>query len=428
MNSYGGNTIFRALMGISLLAAQVGLAQKFHVLHIFNDVDGAYPLSTMVLDRDANLYGTTFAGGGIGGPCGDGCGTVFKLAQLGSAWVLTPLHLFMGFNDGGGPQQGVVFGPDGALYGTTAGSGSVPPYFGGSPGHGTVYRLVPPEVPCGNASCFWRKDTLYRFRGAPDGGEPGYGYGGQLVFDQAGNIFGTTPYGGITGPPCNDGFGCGVVYELSPSGNQWNESIIHAFSGGATDGRQPNTGITLDLRGNLYGTTEYGGLYRSGNAYEVVHAGSGWVQNTIYNFADYPGGGTLAIDHFGNLFSTAGEDSYVYELSQAGSGWTLNVLYSFGGGGYLLANGSLVMDPSGNLYGTTYDGGLGGGNVFKLTPIVGGWTYTDLHDFQGADGLFPAAGVTLDASGNIYGTTLEGGNMSDCHQAGCGVIWEITPN
>jgi len=424
--SVGTAWVWTALI-IFGLESQLAYAQSFQVLHTFTSVDGANPVSSLTVDRAGNLYGTTVAGGRFGGICGiDGCGTVFRLVPDGAGWVLMPLHFFRGGADGDYANQGVVLGSDGDLYGTTVGGGA-PPNSGGIGGAGTIYRLTPSATPCTTTSCFWQENILYRFTGGADGRNPGYGYGGKLTFDQLGNIYGTTPYGGITGPPCNDAFGCGVVYELTPSGDRWAESVVWAFSG-STDGRQPVTGITVGQQNNLYGMTEYGGLYQTGDAYQIAHAGSGWAETTIYNFADYPGAGDLLIDRLGDLYSTAGEDSFVFKLSPGNDGWTLVTLYSFGGGGYLLANGDLTMDEAGNLYGTTYNGGTGGGNVFKLEPAIGGWIYTDLHDFSGSDGLFPFAGVTLDAQGNIFGTTAYGGKLSECHESGCGTVWEITSN
>jgi hypothetical protein len=263
--------------------------------------------------------------------------------------------------------------------------------------------------------------VLHRFLTFADGDNPS---NGNLIFDTEGNIYGTTEYGG---PSCVGDNPCGVVYELIRSAGSWTEKALYSFTGGS-DGNLPLSGVIFDPQGNLYGETEYGGLGGEGNAYELTPSPSGWIENTIYSFGPYPSGG-LTIDRQGNLYGTVCCDGGVFELSSFNGNWVLNVLYYFGGSGYLVPEGPLVMDAAGTFYGTTYNGGTGGGNVFKLTPTNDGWIYTDLHDFNGPDGASPYSGVTLDANGNIYGTTAFGGDMVNCDPpAGCGVVWEITPN
>jgi len=214
---------------------------------------------------------------------------------------------------------------------------------------------------------------------------------GNLIFDASGNLYGTTFYGG-TG--C-DGLGCGLVFELSPGvGGQWSETVLHYFQG--PDGADPAAGLTLDAAGNLYGTTEYGGKYGSGTVFELT-----------------PG--------------TNGQ-------------WNEAVLHSFG----LFYNGDIpfagvIFDAVGNLYGTTYGGGInnktcstyasgGCGVVFKLTPGANGkWTETVLFRFGGPDGSNPATGLTLDAAGNLYGTTALGGIFNYYCPSGCGTAFKLTP-
>lgn len=215
----------------------------------------------------------------------------------------------------------------------------------------------------------------YRFTqgGGTDGGEPFAG----VIFDTAGNLYGTT-YGG------GSGFG-GTVYQLTLSDSGWTENILDNFVYGGTGPDFPVGGLIFDGSGNLYGATPYGGTYRTGVVYELTPSGNGWTESNLYSF---PNGGA---------------------------------------GPYC----SLTMDPAGNLYGTTYADGIvnnggcpfGCGTVFKLAPTGGIWTETDLYDFTGinGDGTRPISNVVFDSSGNLYGTTTFGGSRNG------GVVWEITP-
>ena len=159
-------------------------------------------------------------------------------------------------------------------------------------------------------------------------------------------------------------------------------------------------------------------------------------RNILYTFQNASDGavpvGGLIFDESGNLYGTAsiggsGKGGTVYQLTPSNGKWTLTVLYSFTGSGGPYAG--LTMDVGGNLYGTTSeDGAYGYGNVFKLSPTNGGWTYTSLYDFAGGnDGKNPYSNVVLDGKGNLYGTTTSGGTGSGCAAGGCGVVWEITP-
>ena len=222
----------------------------------------------------------------------------------------------------------------------------------------------------------------------------------------------------------------GAVYELTPSGGGWSENVLYSFPGGASDGYFPQSGVALDNIGNLYGTTYYGGTYGAGTVYRLTPSGSGWAENILYNFqagddGGYPFGG-LIFDQFGNLYAAtptggSGGGGTVFELTPSDGNWTFSVLYSFsaGTGPY----GSLTMDAAGNLYGTTFTvGAYGYGSVFKLTFSGGGWSATDLHDFTGgSDGGNPFGNVTLKPNGKLYGTASGGGAY------GLGVVWEITP-
>lgn len=259
---------------------------------------------------------------------------------------------------------------------------------------------------------------FHRFTGGTDGGDPQ----GDLTFDQSGNIYGTTTSGGV---------GYGVVYELTPSSEGWVQNVLYSFQGG--DGVGPYGGVVFDPAGNLYGVTLLGGPYGSGTVYQLSPSGTGWREKVLYGFTGGSDGnepyGGLIIDAKGNLYGTTifggdPECGTVFELTPAaGLDWTFNQLYAFQSGScYSGSWDKLSMDAAGNLYGTIYSGGFGCGSVFKLTPSAGSWTYASLHDFTcGDDGANPISIVTFDENGNLYGTAKAGGRYGD------GVVWEITP-
>jgi uncharacterized repeat protein (TIGR03803 family) len=403
----------RALTIVFVLIAAMGQAaqaQTFQVLHAFTGgPDGGTPYAGLTLDKGGNLYGTAYGGGDSGN------GTVYKLAHKGSGWVFNPLYSFTGSSDGGNPQARVIFGPNGTLYGTT--------YYGGAYDLGTAFNLRPSASACKAALCPWTETALYSFEGSPtDGAHPGYG---DLTFDQAGNAYGTTYYGGA--------YGGGVVYELVPAGRNWTENVLYSFGSGS-DGSYPQSGVVLDNSGNLYGTTVQGGSRSDGTVFQLAHSGSSWTENLLYGFDNgsdgaFPVAG-LIFDQSGNLYGATSEggtggQGTVFELTPANGSWTFSVLYSLiapPGGFQCGPWGTLVMDGEGNLYGTERCNGANNlGTVFKLTPSGGGWTYTPLHDFTGGnDGKYPYCNVILDANGNLYGTASAGGANSQ------GVVWEIS--
>jgi uncharacterized repeat protein (TIGR03803 family) len=325
---------------------------------------------------------------------------------------LNPLYTFAGGSGGFLPLAGVVFGPDGSLYGTTADGGIGTPSRqpgGCYLGCGTVFNL----------KLSGTETAIYRFTGGRDGSDP---RSGNLIFDQAGNLYGTTQNGGL---PCdNPLFGCGTVFKLSPSGSGWTESVIYRFRGGS-DGSYPNAGLTFDQAGNLYGTATGGGLLNClggcGTVFKLAPSGQGWAESTIYSFTGNSDGSGpyagLIFDPAGNLYGGTYYTGEVFQLTPSDGHWMLHILHTF----YPDSNGplsNLVMDRSGNLYGAISQG------IFKLTAAGGSWTYTSLYDFcPGGDcseGALPSS-VIFDANGNLYGTGYVGGINNN------GVVWEITP-
>jgi len=413
-----------ALLFITLTAQPVQ-GQTYKVIYNFiGGRDGAHPQNGVTIDRGGNLYGTTVYGGATGPNCtSEGCGTVFKLKRSGSEWIFTPLYAFKGGSDGIGPGARVIFGPDGSLYGTTlqGGEGDCQ-YLGGAyAGCGTVFNLKPPATACKADLCAWTETVLYRFTGGVDGGIPSYG---DLVFDQAGNIYGTTTSGGA-------GNG-GTVYELKASNGGWTKNILYAFTGGA-DGGTPFGSVVFDRAGNLYGTTSYGGSKDLGTTFQLAPSGSGWAETVLHNFRNgkdgsFPFAG-LIFDGSGNLYgsTTSGGTrggGTVFMLTPSNGYWTLTTIHSFAGIGGPAAN--LLMDVADNLYGTTVNDGVNEyGSVFKLSHSNVGWTYNSFHDFTfGSDGEYPESNLVFDTNGNLYGTASSGG--AGCWY-GCGVIFEITP-
>ncbi len=295
----------------------------------------------------------------------------------------------------------------------------------GGSDYGTVFNLKPPPTPPPTVFAPWVDTVVYRFQGKPDGANPGFG---ALVFDASGAMYGTTENGGLQDQ--------GTVYKLTPSGQGYTESVLYSFTGGS-DGYFPVGAVAFDRLGNLYTTTFYGGTNGDGAVIELMPSGGGWVAKTIHSFAGATDGARpfsgVIVDSSGNLYGTtptggANGGGTVYELTPSGGSWTFQVLYAFGGrtdGGPL---GSLVMDTVGNIYGTTHgDGHYRWGNVFKLSPSGGGgWTYADVYDFfclgsPCSDGEGPVGELILDVDGNLYGTTSLGGVY------GGGVVFKLAP-
>ena len=400
-------------VALTILVSQPAPAQTYSVLHSFTgDADGAYPMAGLTIDAAGNLYGTAYFGGYEGSGC-TACGTVFKLSRKGSGWIFDSLHNFQDAPDGRGPCGRLTFGPDGTLYGATS--------WGGVNGGGSAFNIKPQARACLTALCPWTLTVIHSFAGV--NGEVPYG---DVAFDAAGNLYGTTTEGGR---------GNGNAYELSPSNGSWTETNLNIFQDGST----PYSGVILDHAGNVYGTSYYAD---SGFIYEL--SPPGWQFQQLHRFDGGDGFdplGGLIFDSDGNLYGgtlLGGSHDYgtIYELSPSNGGWTLTTLYNFTQGNSNTGGGpwsSLIMDAAGDLYGTTYSGGIYGyGSVFKLTHSSGGWTYTSLHDFctggyPCADGAYPYSNVVFDKKGNLYGTASKGGACPSGDQDSCGVVWMITP-
>jgi uncharacterized repeat protein (TIGR03803 family) len=411
-------------VAIVLLAGTRAVAQTETVLYSFGgelDANGSAPRAGLVRDAAGNLYGTTLYGGTYSFEGIIGWGTVFELSPTaGGGWTVTVLHSFnQDGTDGVQPESNLVLDAAGHLYGTT--------YGGGAHDFGTVFELS------SMAGGGWTETILHSFNNPGDGYTPVAG----LVLDSAGNLYGTTVEGGR--------YSGGTVFELSPaSGGVWTEKILHHFGSSSTDGGGPLTGVTVDAAGNLYGTTSYGGANGVGAVYEISRTTG--TEKVLHSFSNtgkegYSPAGGLILDAKGNLYGTTpvgGATQHcgvqrcpppygtVFELTPSTGGiWSLKVLHTFvnnGKDGYRSEAG-LVFDTAGNLYGTTSAGGPNGyGTVFELTPTVSGtWAETVLYSWGNTSSDdAPLAGLILDATGNLYGTTP--GDSS-----GNGAVFEVTP-
>lgn len=409
--------LLAAILGLLVTATQTARAQTETVLYSFlGGADGAVPDGGLARDTNGNLYGTTLDGGK------SSQGTIFELSPSG---VKTILHNFKGEpRDGSGPEGNLLLVGN-TFYGATVIGGTLggyceDDYFDGC---GAVYEMTSAGA----------ESVIYSFAGGSDGLAPMSG----VVVDQAGNMYGTTLYGGGTGCNSNE-WGCGTLFKVTPAGE---ETVLHQFTGGA-DGMYPWGGLTIDENGYLYGTTEEGGTGCSppgcGTVFEVAPDGT---RTILHNFTGCPKDGdgpmgNLIRDSKGNLYGTTlgGGSSCkmgagtVFKIAASGRE---KILYNFGGapdGAEPWAG--LVRDKKGNLYGTTFMGGLLGcqdgeitcGTVFEVSHNR---TETVLYRFTGgADGGQPMnATLVLDAEGNLYGTTPAGGDPT-CN---CGVIFKVTP-
>jgi uncharacterized repeat protein (TIGR03803 family) len=368
------------------------------------------------------------------------------------AQTFSVIHSFTGGADGGNPVDGFLIGPEGNLYGTAS--------TGGSDGAGVVFKLTEAGV----------EKVLYNFTGGADGGNPN----SRLIFDAAGNLYGTTFGGGANS--------AGTVFKLTQAGE---ETVLYSFKGG-TDGANPIAKLTFDAAGNLYGTTSAGGAYGGGTVFKVSKTGaetvlhsfgngtdgsdpvagvmvtkkdevfgttstggtsgygtifaltpskSGWKETILHSFALQSDGGTpyagLVADQSGNLYGTTtaggegGENGggTIFKLALSGGGLTFGVLDGLAGYGISGTYRNVLLDASGNIYATTHcDGSYSAGTVYELSPSGSTWNYNPLYEFTGGtDGLYSFSNLVFDKQGNLYGTTKYGG------ADGYGVAFKIIP-
>jgi uncharacterized repeat protein (TIGR03803 family) len=413
----GKCSLLCGLLGVAAAGIPAS-AQTLIPLVNFNGSNGQYPSAALIADGGGNLFGTTESGGASGD------GTVFEIAKTSSGYASTPVIL-VSFNgmDGAGPAAGLMADGSGNLFGTTTG--------GGAYGEGTVFEIAKTTTTTtGYAST---PVTLVSFNGS-DGAYP---YAA-LIADGSGNLFGTTYDGGASGD--------GTVFEIAKTTTTttgYASTPVTLVSLNGSDGAFPSAGLMADGSGNLFGTTIEGGTSNYGAAFEIAKTtttATGYVSTPVtlvsFNFSDgaAPYAGLIA-DGSGNLFGTtayggASGDGTVFEIAKTKTGYasTPTTLVSFNGtdGAYSIA--SLIADGSGNLFGTTGEGGTSNfGTAFeiaKTTTTATGYVSTPvtLVSFNYSDGADPQAGLIADGSGNLFGTTAYGG----AYYGGNGTVFEIT--
>ena len=383
------------------------------IIHTFTSApDGSAPSARMIRDGKGNVYGTTM----LGGANNQGC--VFELSpNSDGTWTEAILYSFSG-PDGSAPVASLVFDKAGNLYGTTAAGGV---YDNG----GVAFELSP-------SANGWTETVLHSFGNGFDGWDPQ----AEMVFDSAGNLYGTTQLGGaIFGHGDNNG---GTVFRLSPGTGGWTETILYSFTGEylGPDPNLPAGSIVFDKSGNIYGVAQSGGANGKGAVYQLTPAGDGsYTESVIYSFAGKDGqdpNSTLTFDGNGNLYGTTAQGGHlvacfsgcgvVFKLSNNANGaWSESVVHEFISSDGSAPIGRVAFDASGNLYAAAESGGAySHGSVFKLLPLSdGSWGEVVLHNFTGgSDGAAPM-GVTLTSSG-IFGTASAGGS-------GSGVAFVIVP-
>jgi uncharacterized repeat protein (TIGR03803 family) len=393
------------------LVILLGAASAWAGEKVIFPLTSQYPNSSSGLATDGagNLYGI------VGGATASSCSSIFELSPAsGGTWTQTILYTFQNcIGDGMRPIGTLTLDSQGNIYGVeSSGIGS-----------GRVYELKK------GSNGTWTYGLVHSFNPSEGGPE------GDLTLDKSGNLYGASSYRSSAAFD-------GEVFELSPQpGGSWKETILYTFDYG--DGPNgPAGGVIFDSQGNLYGATSYYGDPNGGGAgavYELSPQTNGpWKLTLLYEFvagtkATLPDS-RLTFDSSGNLYGTmeGGGNFYggIFELSPSSGGtWTETTVHDFtGGSDGLIAVGNLVVGASGNLYGATYRGGNGCnknlcGLVYKFLQSGGTWKETILHPFESADdGSQPGAGLLIDSAGNLYGTTINGGG-----RFGYGTVYEITP-
>ena len=308
--------------------------------------NGYYPVGGLTFGPDGALYGTTEGGGSTG------YGVVFRMTPQATIcravtcyWDITAIYTFQGGTDVNGPYGNVTFDSAGNMYGTGG---------GGQYNQGAIFKLT-------HSGGSWTESVIYSFQGSA-GSEPNP----QLVLDAVGNIYGTTSAGGA--------HSWGAVYELSPSGSGWTEQVLYSFTNGS-DGRSPSGGVVFDSAGNLFGSAANNGQNFGGTVFELSPGSGGWAFNLLYSLSGRMGPeASLTLDSAGNIYGTTFQDGVnelgsVFELSPSNGGWIYTDLHDFAGGSDgAHPTSSVALDANGNIFGTSnFAEGFNAGTIFEIT-------------------------------------------------------------
>lgn len=382
------------------------------MLVAFDGSNGGNPQAGLTLDAQGNLYGATYGGGGQRAQAG----TVFKLTRPAAGQTEWQLNVVTRFPADGSlglyPAARLIFDAAGNLYGTTV--------KGGANGDGTVFRLSPPAAGQGN----WTESVLLSF----DGHNGAFPHA-SLIADAKGNFYGMTVSGGAAD--------AGTAFELSPPASgqgPWTATVLASFGG--ANGAHPHAALLFDEAGNLYGTASTGGAYDKGTVFKLSQAAgqAGWTETVLVSFDTANGRNpyaNLIADGEGNFYGTTahggnydnGTVFVVMPPTAHRPKWSEIVLASFDAENGIDPASRLVFDQAGNLYGTTTFGGSSWGTVFKLSPPSAGlsaWSETVIATFDGTNGGWPVAGLIFDRAGRLYGTTSGGAS-------GNGTVFELSP-
>jgi uncharacterized repeat protein (TIGR03803 family) len=381
LKAFPSVTLSRSLSAVLIVILGLTLAAQSQSGAIIGSLQPVATFAGLVSDGSGNIYGVENAG--VAGCQGGDCGEVFELTQSSGTWTQKTLYTFTGGTDGSQPASGLIRDSAGNLYGTTSSGGDLSACNGA--GCGVVFKLAK------SSSGVWFETVLYAFKGGSDGSVPT-----SLIQNASGGLFGATVVGGNLNSCA--GYGCGVVFQLSPGITGWNETVLYSFTG-AGNGPSP-AGLVLGSSGNIVGTA-------------IVD---------LYKCANFCG-------------------ALVFNLSKGSKGWQESTIHKFQGQfGFQGPVGTqffsgLISDASGNIYGTAYSGGkgcspTGCGFVFKLSPEGAAWKESTLYGFNGqADGAGPTAGLIFDSAGNLYGGT-QGGNVTGCNpfeNGYCGQLFKLSP-
>jgi len=438
-------------LGILVLALVIVLpcgaaTPALKTLYNFTDLsDGGFPEAGLVMASNGAMYGTTSSSAS-----GSGWGSVFQMIPVkGGTWTQKTLYDFTGGADGANPIADLVVTSNNVLYGTT--------YGGGKYGYGTVFQIAPTKTGT------WVQKVLYSFAGGSDGANPAAG-----VALLNGTLYGTTYNGGSAG------MGMGTVFQLTSSLGVWTETVLYSFMGGV-DGANPLADLVIGTNGALYGTTFQGGsvtitnqppsctttspcTYQNwGTVFELTNARGTWTENVLYTFLGGsdggnpesalilgPGGVLYGSTFWGGTPTSCAEGDYpqgcgvIYQVAPptgTGTTWTQTVLHTFTGQKLDGAHpyGNMALSTAGTLFGTTYSGGqnvdtcfsdsfTGCGTVFTLRNSGGTWTKSNLMSFTGSPSGGTPNGVILANGGDLYGTTIVGGNAG-----GYGTVFQMIP-